>query len=269
MKMNDFKKMTDNQKLVWSSGDFNQIARLNWEMSEKLVRDMDPKPRQRVLDVACGSGTAALVAERRFCEVTGLDYVPSLIDRARFRAEANGQEIDFIVGDAQQMPFTDNYFDCILSVYGVQFAPDQELAASELIRVCKPGGIIGLAGPADEGWSKDFFATHARYNPPPPDVNSPLRWGTEQGLAELFRDRVVSISTTRERSLQYYRTIDHAVEIFSTWFGPTLSAMVKLNRNGQQKLLHDLKEVFIRYNRATDGAAVVENRYQQTLIKCR
>ncbi|MCC5940025.1 MAG: class I SAM-dependent methyltransferase [Balneolaceae bacterium] len=265
--MNDFKIITDNQKKVWSSGDFNQIARLNWEMSERLVSEVDPKPRQRVLDVACGSGTAALVAERRFCEVTGLDYVPSLIDRARLRAEANGQKIEFIVGDAQKMPFPDGYFDCILSVYGVQFAPDQEKAAAELVRVCKPGGIIGLAGPAPEGWSKDFFAAHANYNPPPPGIHSPLRWGTEQGLKELFGDSATSIVTKKRTAQQYYRSIDHAVEIFSTWFGPTLTTLEKIEGDQKVNLLNDLREVFERYNTATDGTAIAENIYLQIIIQ--
>jgi len=265
--MTDFKKITENQKKVWNSGDFNQIARLNWGMSEKLVSEVDPKPRQRVLDVACGSGTAALVAERRFCEVTGLDYVSSLIDRARLRAEANGQDIKFIVGDAQEMPFPDDYFDCILSVYGVQFAPDQEKTAAELIRVCKPGGVIGIAGPAPEGWSKDFFAAHARHNPPPPGVHSPLKWGTEEGLKELFGDSVTSIVFKKHRALQYYRSIDHAVEIFSTWFGPTLNALEKIEDEQKKNLLNDLKEVFERYNTATDGTAIVENIYSQITIQ--
>ena len=157
--------ITNNQKQTWSKGDFNEIARQNVVMAEELVKAVDPHPGQKVLDVACGSGTAALVTARRYCDVTGVDYVPELIDRARKRAEASGLPSEFLVADAQDLPFPDNSFDVILSVYGVQFAPDQEKAAAELVRVCKPGGVIGLAGPAPEGWSKDFFAAHAKYNP--------------------------------------------------------------------------------------------------------
>jgi len=264
----DFGVITKNQKVTWGSGDFNQIARQNWAMGEALVKAVDPYPGQHVLDVACGSGTAALVAERRYCKVTGLDYVPELIERAKWRAEANGQEVDFVVGDAQELPFPDNSFDVILSVYGVQFAPDQEKAASEMLRVCKPGGIIGLAGPAPEGWSGDFFATHGRYNPPPPDVKSPLQWGTEEGVNQLLGPGCLSIESNKRTSIQYYRSTDHAVEVFGQWFGPTLRAKEILGREDQQKLLNDLKEVFERYNRADNGTAIVENIYLETIAKC-
>lgn len=257
--------VTENQKKTWEAGDFNQIARLNWEMSERLVEDVDPKPRQRVLDVACGSGTAALVAERRFCEVTGIDIVPSLIERARLRAEANGQDIEFVVGDAQVMPFPDNHFDAILSVYGVQFAPDQEQAANELLRVCKPGGKIGLTGPAPEGWSKDLFATHGKYNPPPPELNSPLRWGTEEGIGELLGPGCSSVISKKRKALQYYHSTDQAVGIFSRYFGPTIRASEKLDEEEAYHLLNDLKAVFDRYNTATNGSAIVENTIIQTI----
>ena len=264
-----YAEITENQKKTWSAGDFNQIARQNWVMAEALCAAVDPHPGQRVLDVACGSGTAALVAERRYCEVTGIDYVPELIERAKWRAEANGQEIDFRVGDAQELPFPDDSFDVVISVYGVQFAPDQEKAASELLRVCKPGGMIGLAGPVPEGWSGDFFATHGKYMPPPPGVKPPLRWGTNDGLKELLGPGCSSIRSTKRKALQYYRSTDHAVEVFGQWFGPTIRASEKLDKNEQQNLLNDLKEVFSRYNRATNGTAIVENTYLQTIARCK
>ena len=261
----DYTGVTERQKATWATGDFNEIARLNVGMAEALCEAVDPRPGQRVLDVACGSGTAALVAERRFCEVTGLDYVPELIERARARAAANGQPIDFRVGDAQDLPFPDDHFDAILSVYGVQFAPDQERAASELLRVCKPGGKIGLAGPIPEGWSGDWFATHAQYVPPPPGVQSPLRWGSEEGLEELLGRGVQSIESERRTALQYYRSLDHAVAVFSTYFGPTIRALETIEPADRESLLGDLRDVFDRYNRATDGTAVVENQYLQTI----
>jgi len=234
-------------------------------MAEALCEAVDPHPGDRVLDVACGSGTAALVAERRYCDVTGLDYVPELIERADVRARANGQEIDFHIGDAQEMPFPDNSFDAVISVYGVQFAPDQERAARELLRVCKPGGKIGLAGPIPEGWSGDWFATHARYVPPPPDAASPLRWGTEDGLLELLGSGTRSIRNKRKTALQYYRSVEHAVNVFSTYFGPTIQALERLDEADRERLRADLADVFSQYNCATDGTAIVENRYCQTI----
>jgi ubiquinone/menaquinone biosynthesis C-methylase UbiE len=262
----NFAKITNNQKHTWSKGDFNEIARQNVVMAEALCAATDPHPGQNVLDVACGSGTAALVAARRYCTVTGIDYVPELIDRARKRAEACGLPVNFQVEDAQKLPFPDNSFDVVLSVYGVQFAPDHVKAASELLRVCKPGGKIGLASPIPDGWSGDFFSTHAKYVPPPPEVNPPLRWGTENGLNELLGKGAQSIQNEKKKALQYYLTTDHAVQIFSTWFGPTLRAFEKIDDEQRSNLLHDLKKVFDRYNRATDGTAIVENTYMQSII---
>jgi ubiquinone/menaquinone biosynthesis C-methylase UbiE len=264
----DLAKITETQKKTWSAGDFNQIARQNWAMGEALCKAANPRPGQRVLDVACGSGTAALVAERRYCHVTGIDYVPELIERAKLRAEANGQQAEFVVGDAQQLPFPDNSFDVILSVYGVQFAPDQQKAADEMIRVCKPEGTIALAGPVPFGWSGDFFSTHAKYNPPPPDAPSPLHWGTEEAVNRLLGKGCSTISTEHRTSTQYFRSTDHAVEVFSQWFGPTILASEKLDDSGRKELLDDLKAVFSRYNRADDGTAIVENTYLQTLAVC-
>lgn len=260
-----FSEITEKQMQIWSSGDFNQIARQNWAMGEALCNAADPLPGQRVLDVACGSGTAALIAERRYCEVTGIDYVPELIERAKLRAKANGQTIDFITGDAQDLPFEDNSFDFILSVYGVQFAPDQEKAANEMLRVCKPGGLIALASPLPEGWSGDFFAVHAKYNPPPPEVTSPLLWGTKKRVHQLLGHGCSSIEISKQKVLQYYRSTDHAVEVFRRWFGPTIQASQKLNEGERQNLLQDIKTVFDHYNQATDGRAIVGNIYLQIL----
>lgn len=264
-KSTDYSEVTKRQQETWSTGDFNQIARQNVVMAEALCEAVDPHPGQSVLDVACGSGTAALVAERRYCEVTGIDYVSELIERAKKRAQANGQAVDFRLGDAQAMPFPDDSFDVVLSVYGVQFAPDQEQAASELLRVCRPGGTIGLAGPIPEGWSSDWFAAHAQYVPPPSGVPSPLDWGTAEGLDELLSAGTRSIESERRTALQYYRSVDHAVDVFRTHFGPTIRAFETVSSDARERLRNDLREVFSRYNLATDGTAIVENRYLQTI----
>jgi len=261
-----YRDITSNQKQTWSSGDFNEIARQNIIIAEKLCEAVDPHPGQDVLDVACGSGTAALVAARRYCNVTGIDYVPSLIERAQNRSKASGLEADFKVADAQNLPFPDNSFDVILSVYGVQFAPDQEKAASEMVRVCRSGGKIGLSGPIPEGWSGDFFATHAKYAPPPPSIKSPLRWGSDKGLDELFGRDAEVIENKKQTVYQYYLSVDHAVKVFSTWFGPTIRAMNKLSDNEKENLINDLKAVFTRYNRASDGTAIVANTCLQSII---
>lgn len=258
----DFKEITATQKRTWAKGDFNQIGRQNVCMAEALCEAVDPRAGQRVLDVACGSGTAALVAARRYCEVIGIDYVPELVERARMRASAEGLDAEFRVGDAQNLPFPDEHFDQVLSVYGVQFAPDQETAAREVLRVCRSGGRIGLATPFPDGWSGDFFAAIARHAPPPPGVNPPLRWGTETGLAELLGPGVRSIHSETRTALQYYRSVEHAADVFLTYFGPALRAA---SRSSEESVRTDLKSVFSRYNRATDGTAVIENTYLLTI----
>jgi ubiquinone/menaquinone biosynthesis C-methylase UbiE len=262
----NYTEITKNQKKTWSTGDFNQIARQNVVMAESLCRAADPHPGQKVLDVACGSGTAALVAARRYCDVTGIDYVHELIERARNRAKSSGLKAEFKVGDAQELPFRDDCFDVVLSVYGVQFVPDQEKAASEMLRVCKPGGKIGLAGPVPEGWSGDFFAAHGKYLPPPPGINPPSRWGTDKGLYELLGKEAKSIKNEKKKALQYYLSTDHAVEVFSTWFGPTLKALEKIDEVQRENLLNDLKEVFNCYNRSENGTAIIENTYLETIV---
>jgi ubiquinone/menaquinone biosynthesis C-methylase UbiE len=261
----DYQAITARQQDVWATGDFHEIARQNVVMAEALCSAVDPHGGDRVLDVACGSGTAALVAARRYCEVSGIDYVPALVERAGRRAAAEGFEIDFREADAQDLPFPDASFDAILSVYGVQFAPDQERAAAELLRVCRPGGKIGLATPLREGWSGDFFATNAKYTPPPPGIKPPLRWGTDAGLDELLGDGVSSIDSEERTALQYYRSIDHAVEVFLHYFGPAVRAADAAGDTARESFRSDLRAVFDRYNRATDGTAVVENRYLLTV----
>ncbi|SDM62739.1 Ubiquinone/menaquinone biosynthesis C-methylase UbiE [Franzmannia pantelleriensis] len=261
----DYQAVTARQKEVWATGDFHEIARQNVVMADALCAAVDPHAGERVLDIACGSGTAALVAARRYCDVTGIDYVPALIERARLRAAADGLDAHFQVADAQALPFTDASFDVILSVYGVQFAPDQQRAASELLRVCRPGGRIGLATPIPKGWSGDFFATNAKYMPPPPGLQPPLRWGTEAGLEALLGAGTSAIASEEHTALQYYRSVEHAVDVFLSYFGPAIRASTASTEDAREQFRHDLHTVFSRYNRALDGTAVIENRYFLTL----
>jgi SAM-dependent methyltransferase len=235
-------------------------------VSESLCRAVDPRPGQRVLDVACGSGNAALIAGRRYCEVTGIDYVPALVERAKARAQAEGIAIDFRVADAQALPFEDRGFDAVLSVFGVMFAPDQEKAAGELLRVCRPGGRIGLSCWTPDGFGGEFFRTVSKYVPPPPGTKPAVRWGTEQGLKELLGSGASSIRSEGRTTLHYYRSIGHALDLFRTYFGPVKRAFDQLDAKGQESLRRDIEALYGRQNRATDGTLVLETSYLETVV---
>jgi SAM-dependent methyltransferase len=220
--------LTESGAATWSSGDFNEIARTLMPAAEDLVREADPAPGARLLDIACGSGNVALIAARRFCEVTGIDIAPNLIARARVRAKAEGSTIDFQTGDAQALAFPDGSFDVVTSAFGIMFAPDQPTAAAEALRVCRPGGRIALANWMPEGFGRDFFSAHARYAPPPEGAPSPLVWGTEDGIAALLGDGSSSVDCHRRSTTIYYRSVDHLLQTNACYFGPTIRALERL-----------------------------------------
>jgi ubiquinone/menaquinone biosynthesis C-methylase UbiE len=261
----DFAAITERQKATWSEGDFNVLALGVMPASEAVVAAVDVHAGERVLDVACGSGNAALVAARRNADVTGLDYVAALIDRAKRRAEAEGTKIDFRVGDAQELPFQDGSFDVVVSVFGAMFAPDQQKTARELLRVTRSGGRIGLVNWMPEDFGGDFFRTHAKYLPPPAGLAPPVRWGTESAVREeLLRD-AKTLSFERLTFHQYFRSIDHALEVFRSYFGPTRKVLAALEPARHPEFERDLLEVFRRYNRATDGTASLESRCMRVI----
>lgn len=262
----DFAAVTNRQQQTWATGDFNVIALSIFPVSEQLVEAVDPHAGQRVLDVACGSGNAALIAARRYCDVTGVDYVPALVERARQRAAAEGSSIDFRVGDAQALPVADAAFDVVLSVFGVMFAPDQAQAASELPRVCRSGGRIGLANWMPEGWGGDLVRAFSKHLPPPPaELKPPLRWGTEEGVRELLGTGTSAISTEKRTFMWHYRTLDQALDVFFTYYGPTARAFGAADAGGRAALRRDIGEVFERYNEATDGTCAMRCEYLQII----
>ena len=262
----DYAAVTQQQQATWAKGDFHEIARQIMWVSEDLCRAVDPRAAQSVLDVACGSGNAALIAARRYCEVAGIDYVPALIERAKMRAHAEDTPVDFRVADAQSLPFDDASFDHVLSVFGVMFAPNQALAARELLRVCKSEGRIGLCTWMPEEFGGDFFAVHARHMPPPPPgLMPPTRWGTAQGLRELLGEGTRSIQSERLELFEYFRSTDHAIDTFARFFGPTARTLEGLDTQRQRAFRQDLREVLDRYNVAEDGTYVLKAQYLRTV----
>jgi SAM-dependent methyltransferase len=213
-----------------------------------------------VLDVACGSGNAAIVATRRFCEVTGLDFVPELLERARVRAEADGSPIELVEGDAQAMPFPDAGFDTVMSVFGVMFAPDQARAAAELLRVCRPGGTIALANWTPGSWAHRLFQAAARVVPPPPGLAPPWRWGTADGVSELLGGGA-TIRTERRAFHQIFRSPDHMIDVFGSSFGPLVSAFAAVGPEGAGELRGAVAAIIAELDRARDGSCRVESEY--------
>jgi len=262
----DFGAITQIQQGIWSKGDFAMVAGIVFGASENLAEALDIVPDERVLDVACGSGNGAISAARRsWGGVVGADYVPALLERGRERAAAEKLDIEFVEADAQDLPFDDAGFDVTMSIFGAMFAPDQPKTASELLRVTKPGGRIGMANWSAEGSVGQMFQTIAKHAPPPPGVESPLRWGNEDNVRGLFGDGVSEIDFERRISRQPFRSAEHYIEFFRTYFGPTQTAYERVGPEGEQALTDDLRSFLNGANTAGDRAMVLEAEYLQVI----
>src|SRR5205809_2332258 len=219
--MADLSAIKQKQQQTWGSGDYGLVANSIIVVSELLCDAVDLRSNRKVLDVATGTGNTALAAARRFCEVTGVDYVPSLLERARERAAVDRLKVTFQEGDAEKLPVPDRSFDYVLSTFGVMFAPDQERAASELLRVCRPGGKIGLANWRPDSFAGEMFRSIAKYVPHPPELKPPSRWGTEEGLKELLGAGVSDLRSSRRSVIWRYPSPQYWVDYFRKYFGPT------------------------------------------------
>jgi ubiquinone/menaquinone biosynthesis C-methylase UbiE len=262
----DFNAITQIQQGIWSKGDFAMVAGIVYNAGENLAEALDIVPDERVLDVACGSGNGAISAARRnWGGVIGTDYVPALLERGRERAAAERLDVIFIEADAQNLPFDDGGFDVTMSIFGAMFAPDQPKTAGELLRVTKPGGRIGMANWTAEGSVGQMFKTISKHAPPPPGVESPLRWGSEDSVRDLFGEGVSEIRFERRISRQPFRSADHYIEFFRTYFGPTQAAYERVGTEGEQALTDDLRSFLEGANTAGDRAMVLEAEYLQVL----
>ena len=219
-----------------------------------------------MLDVAAGNGNVTLAAARRWCDVTSTDYVPALLERGRERAAAERLSIDFREADAEALPFPDKSFDVVVSTFGVMFTPDQDKAAAELLRVCKPGGKIGLANWTPEGFIGQLFKTLGKHLPPPAGVKSPALWGTRARLDEMFGAQASKISAEPRMFVFRYRSPQHWLDVFKTFYGPMLKAFAALDANAQAALTRDLLALAGEFNRAGDGTMAVRSEYLEVVI---
>jgi ubiquinone/menaquinone biosynthesis C-methylase UbiE len=254
------------QQATWASGDYHMIGTQIAIVSELLIEALDLHSTERVLDVATGSGNAALAAARRGCAVVGLDFVPALLIRARRRAEADGLAADFVAGDAEDLPFDDGSFDVVSSVFGAMFAPDQDKTASELARVCRPGGRIGLVAHTPDGFIGQLFRTNARHVAPPAGLRSPVLWGTDERLREMFGDVSTEIRSFRRTYVFRYRSPEDFLQYWRTFYGPTMKAFEAVGEAGRDSLQTDLLNLIARFNRAEDGTMIVPTEYLETVI---
>lgn len=262
----DLTAVKTRQQGAWSSGDYAVVGTTLQIVGEQLCETLDLRAGQKVLDVAAGNGNATLAAARRGCDVVSTDYVPSLLERGRARAAAEGFNIDFRQADAEALPFADAAFDVVASTFGVMFTPNQERAAAEMTRVCRPSGKIGLANWTPDGFIGQLFKTIGKHLPPPAGVKSPALWGTSARLTELFGPEAASIAIKERDFVFRYRSAQHWLDVFRTYYGPVLKAFEALPAQTQAALAADLIALVGQFNRSGDDSMVVPSAYIEIVV---
>jgi SAM-dependent methyltransferase len=261
----DYAALRARARATWSAGDFAVVGTMLPIVSENLCEYVDLRAEEDVLDVATGSGNTAIAAARRFARVTGLDFVPALLERGRQRADAEGLSVTYVEGDAEELPFPDDSFDVVLSTFGVMFAPDQAKAAGELVRVLRPGGRIGLSVWVPDGVVGEMFRTFVKHVPPPPGVTPPVAWSGEAQLATLFPGAKVELVRRTLRVVM--PSVDFWSDYFRQHFGPTIKAFEAVGPEGAPALEADLKAFAHRNNLSGDGTLVLPQDYVDILIR--
>ena len=262
----DLNALKTRQQAAWASGDYAVIGTTLQLVGEQLAEACDLGWDENVLDVAAGNGNATLAAARRGCKVVSTDYVASLLDRGAERARAEHLDVVFQTADAEALPFADASFDAVLSTFGVMFTPDHAKAASELARVCRSGGRIGLANWTPEGFIGQLFKTLGRHLPPPQGVQPPSLWGVEAHLRAIFGDAAASITVTPRLFNFRYRSAAHFIEVFRTWYGPVHKAFAALPEDKAAALELDMTSLLNGLNRAGSRALVVPSEYVEVVI---
>src|SRR5262245_57155199 len=263
----DFAAVKGRQQSIWASGDFSVVASRIVFQAEHLCETADLQAGWRVLDVATGSGNAAIAAARRGCEVVGIDYVPALLQRGRIRTASEHLDVRFVEGDAEDLPFPEASFDAVISIYGVMFAPDHLRAAAELSRVCRSGGRIALASWTPDGFIGETFRIFSRYLPPATGLQPAIRWGDEGYLGSLFGHVADSITSHRRTAVFRFRSAEENVDFFRTYYGPTLRAFESLDPPRRESLRNDLLALARRYDRNRGaGPIAITADYLETVI---
>jgi SAM-dependent methyltransferase len=263
----DIVKIKEGMKAGWMAGDFGRIANLNENRGQEFVDRLGLKHGMRVLDVACGTGNQALPAARTGADVTGLDLAPNLLAQAREQAEKEGLQIRLMEGDAEELPFGDAEFDVVYSMFGAMFAPRPERVARELVRVCKPGGLVAMANWTPASFSGQMFKINGKYAPPPPGVPAPVMWGDEAVVRERFGPKVRIETTKRELIFDLPFGPAEVVELFSNYFGPMKLALSKLDAATQKAMLAELTQHWASHNEGDATHTVVRNEYLEVYVR--
>ena len=262
----DLAALKTKQQAAWASGDYAIVGTTLQIVGEELCEALDLRGKERVLDVAAGNGNATLAAARRWCDVVSTDYVPSLLENGRRRAEAEGAAVTFQTADAEALPFPDASFDVVTSTFGVMFTANHDKAAVELLRVCKPKGRIGMANWTPDGFIGQVFKTLGKHLPPPSGAKSPALWGTRARLDEMFGRGAASIDAQPKIFNFRYRSAAHFMDVFKTYYGPMLKAFGALDESKRSYLHDDLVALIARMNKASDGTMVVPSEYLEIVI---
>jgi ubiquinone/menaquinone biosynthesis C-methylase UbiE len=248
-------------KSTWMAGDFGQIARINERSAEEFVGRLGLRSGMRVLDVACGTGNQSVPAARTGADVIGLDIATNLLEQARERARKENLKITFVEGDAEQLPYDNGQFDVVLTMFGAMFAPRPERVASELLRLCRPGGLVAMGNWTPGGFVGQSFVITSRYVPLPPGVVPPVLWGEESVVTERFANRAQLQMTRRTMEFDFPCGPAKVVDLFKTYFGPTKMAFERLDAAKQQALHDDLLRHWAEHNEVSDGRTVVHGEY--------
>ncbi|MGE5245765.1 MAG: class I SAM-dependent methyltransferase [Betaproteobacteria bacterium] len=262
----DLDAIKQRQRAAWASGDYGFIGTTLQIVGESLCEAVDLRAGSKVLDVAAGNGNCSLAAARRWCDVTSTDYTPALLDEGRRRADADRLAIRFREADAEALPFADGAFDVVLSSFGVMFTPNHGRAASEMLRVCRSGGRIGMANWTPGSFVGKLFAVVGRYAPPPAGLTPPSRWGVEDHLEDLFGASASEIHTTRRDFVFRYRSAAHWVDVFRTWYGPVHKTFASLSPEAQAQMEQDLIDLIGQFNRSGDSTMKVPAEYVEVVV---
>ena len=255
-------------RATWIAGDFGEIAKYYTDEAEAFINRLNLRPGMKVLDVACGTGNLALPAARAGADVTGVDIAPNLVEQARENGRREGLNVQIDEGDVESLPYADASFDAVVTMFGAMFAPRPELVASELKRVCRPGGIVAMANWTPTGFIGQMFKTVTAHVPPPAGMPSPVLWGKEETVRERFGEGISKLDTTLQKITWVFPfSPAEVVEHFRMYYGPTQKAFGLLDEEKQAALRKELEQLWATHNQATDGVTKVDGEYLQVIAE--